>query len=47
MLNLFGGRSCGCNDGGDYSTILWFIILFLLLFLNNDNCGCQRKNDCC
>jgi len=31
--NLFGG--CGCGD----STILFFIIIFLLLFTN---CGCNR-----
>lgn len=48
MFNLFGGN-CGCNsnDCGS-STILWFIILFLLLFFENCGCGCneRRNNDC-
>lgn len=35
LSNLFGG--CGC--GGD-STILFFIIIFLLLFTN---CGCCNR----
>ena len=31
-------RSCGCNNGcGGDSTILFFLIVFLLLFTN---CGC-------
>lgn len=39
---LFGGclnnnRNCGCGD----STILFFIIVFLLLFTN---CGCGCNN---
>ncbi len=34
--NLFGG--CGC---GNDSTILFFIIIFLLLF-TNFGCGCGR-----
>lgn len=34
---LFGGNGCGCGD----STILFFIIIFLLLF-----CGCG-SNNCC
>ena len=34
---LFGG--CGC---GDDSTILFFIIIFLLLFTNFGCCGCGR-----
>ena len=45
MFNLFGGRNC-CE--GESSTILWFIILVILLFMNNDDCGkntCAR-NDC-
>ena len=33
LSNLFGG--CGCGD----SSILFFIIIFLLLFCN---CGCNR-----
>ena len=31
---LFGGNRCGC---GDNSSILFFILIFLLLFTN---CGC-------
>lgn len=34
LSNLFGG--CGCGD----STILFFIIIFLLLFTN---CGCCNR----
>lgn len=34
LNNLFGG--CGCGD----STILFFIIIFLLLFTN---CGCCNR----
>lgn len=44
-------RNCGCNNGGllnglfggcgDDSTILFFIIIFLLLF-TNFGCGCGR-----
>jgi len=46
MFNLFGGN-CGCDDNS-YSTILWFIILFLLLFLNcgGNNMGCGCDNNC-
>ena len=35
--NLFGG--CGC---GNDSTILFFIIIFLLLFTNFGCCGCNN-----
>lgn len=34
-------RSCGCNNGCGDSTILFFLIVFLLLFTNF---GC---NGCC
>lgn len=37
LSGLFGG--CGC---GDDSTILFFIIIFLLLFTNFGCCGCGR-----
>lgn len=45
MFGLFG-RNNGCN--GDSSTILWFIILVILLFMNNDNDSCNTNccNDC-
>ena len=42
MFNLFGNGSCG----QDSSTILWFIILVILLFMNNDN-GCSSCNNGC
>lgn len=38
---LFGRNGCGCGD----STILFFIIIFLLLFTNcgcGNNCGCNN-----
>lgn len=35
---LFGNSGCGCGD----STILFFIIIFLLLFTNFGCCGCDR-----
>lgn len=41
----FGGilnRNCGCGCNGD-STILFFIIVFLLLF-TNCGCGCCGNN---
>lgn len=34
------GNICGCGD----STILFFIIIFLLLFTN---CGCNSGRGCC
>lgn len=39
-------RNCGCNNngcgcGGD-STILFFLIVFLLLFTNCGCCGCNN-----
>lgn len=45
MFNLFGGN-CGCGDNCGSSTILWFIILFLLLFFENCGCGNDRGNNC-
>ena len=33
---LFGGNGCGCNND---STILFFIIIFLLLFTRFGCCG--------
>ena len=59
-MSLFG-NGCGCNTNGGCGlfggndTILWFIILFLLIFCNNDcgssrssnNCGCGCENECC
>ncbi len=43
MFNLIGNRNCG-----ESSTILWFIILVILLFMNNDDCKCTNPcvNDC-
>ncbi len=41
MFNIFGNNGCG---EGNSSTILWFIILIILLFMQNDNNGCG--NDC-
>ena len=38
LNNVLGG--CGCND----TTILFFIIIFLLLFTN---CGCNGGRGCC
>ena len=37
-------RNCGCNNGccGGDSTILFFLIVFLLLFTN---CGCGCNNN--
>lgn len=32
-------RNCGCGCGND-STILFFLIVFLLLFTNFGCCGC-------
>ena len=41
MFNLFGNKNC-CE--GESSTILWFIILVILLFMNNDDRGyCKDK----
>lgn len=39
--NPLGGlfRNCGCGCGND-STILFFLIVFLLLFTNFGCCGC-------
>lgn len=41
MFNIFGR----CNSqNGESSTMLWFIILVILLFMNNDNCdSCSNK----
>jgi len=41
MFNIFGNN--GCSEGNS-STILWFIILIILLFMQNDNGNCG--NDC-
>ncbi|GEM_PF-4572284 len=43
MFNIFGNS--GCGDSGS-STILWFIILVILLFMKNDN-GCTQMEDDC
>lgn len=34
-------RSCGCCDGNNDSTVLFFLIVFLLLF-TNFGCGCNN-----
>lgn len=42
MLNLFGN---GCSNQS--STVLWFIILVILLFIKDDNgCGCDNNCGC-
>lgn len=44
MFNLFG-NCCG-NQGS--STVLWFIILVILLFIKDDNgCGCENNGCGC
>ena len=43
MLNIFGNNGC-CGEGN--STILWFIILVILLFMKNDECGCHMDDGC-
>lgn len=37
---LFNNRGCGC---GNDSTILFFLIVFLLLFTNFGCCGCGNN----
>ncbi len=44
MFGLFGRNNCG---EGESSTILWFIILVILLFMNNDNGGCYSNDNNC
>ncbi|MDD3766435.1 MAG: hypothetical protein PHF89_04505 [Eubacteriales bacterium] len=44
-MSLFRGLGRGSCFGGD-DTILWFIILFLLIFCNNNVAGIG-DNDCC
>ncbi|MBQ8526406.1 MAG: hypothetical protein IJ460_06805 [Clostridia bacterium] len=45
MFNLFGNN---CRNGEGNSSILWFIILVILLFMNNDNGNCcDCDNHCC
>ena len=43
MFNLFSNKGCG---EGDSSTILWFIILVILLFMKNDNGNCAGNDGC-
>ena len=40
MLNLFGNN---CN-GQQSSTVLWFIILVILLFIKDDNVSCGNND---
>lgn len=39
LSGLFRNCGCGCGCGND-STILFFLIVFLLLFTNFGCCGC-------
>ena len=39
LSGLFRNCGCGCDRCGD-STILFFLIVFLLLFTNFGCCGC-------
>ena len=43
MLNIFGNGG-SCNEGN--STLLWFIILVILLFMKNDDCMNQMDDGC-
>ncbi len=42
MFNIFGNGNCSQPS----STLLWFIILVILLFMKNGDGCCEMTDDC-